>query len=574
MASKSQCCGCCRCRTCLKVVFFAWLVTVVQDFLFYTYIVLEAWNDGIPLRQAVKDMVYEMSETMYGPWLLLNGRFSKVKVPVEQDDDHVTAVCKTSLYVKPTEVGLHPWSICDTADPVTTEERMAAYVQSCREVYEGFEPGSAHRVALDAFKPGLGLPVEVPNVTAPFYHGAHSWPEAEAHRAARDAEAARRPDLSSRWVPLEELEPAAVRDELLRNLTIPRPVRETVIPASEVAEALRRGKVGVFDATKLLPKELFNLSMVDIARLHGDLADNITIYRQRGPMTPFVGISLKDLAHRFEVLGRAGKLNHPDQRVVPIEPEASQVPPPPPAGGWLRVLRDVVAVAKPLWTGPHSPEEMMHGLRRVLTQPTVNTRRLPKLPPIDLEKALGSPPWLERSWSMFWSGAVGSWWHNDEPDNLLIATNGEMTVAVFENQNDTDIISGMRGPVHKFSEAFDLSGFNPDKTDPQWLAKNPWIHKFPYIRVHLKPGMGVTVPSRTYHTIMATHADRLLLNAFMVPKYKAMEDAPAGSGSFFGRGRQPEPYMALLHLKMSSLFRLWDTRRLGGFFEMLKLETF
>mmetsp|Transcript_67442 Transcript_67442/g.156568 ORF Transcript_67442/g.156568 Transcript_67442/m.156568 type:complete len:184 (+) Transcript_67442:23-574(+) len=181
---------------------------------------------------------------------------------------------------------------------------------------------------------------------------------------------------------------------------------------------------------------------------------------------------------------------------------------------------------------------------------------------------MGDPHWMERSWSMLWTGAVGSWWHNDEPDNLLIAVNRETTVAVFE-MNDTDLISGLRGPFTKF---FDLEGFHPDKVDPRWLANNPWVKKFPYIRVHLKPGMGVTVPSRTYHSIWTQDADRILLNAFMLPKYGALEKAPRPANSFYSRGMQSDLYMALMHLKMSSIGRLWDSRHLGGFFEISKLE--
>merc|ERR550532_946211 len=199
----------------------------------------------------------------------------------------------------------------------------------------------------------------------------------------------------------------------------------------------------------------------------------------------------------------------------------------PPKEAWLQFLRWLV-----MWCGyPTNPEYILHWLRRVMLQPTINVRRLPELK-VELEKTLGNPPWLERSWSMLWAGAVGLWMHNDEPDNLLIAVNGEMTVMVF-NQEDTDILSGARGPVHAFKEAFDLGDFHPDKTDATWLAHNPWIHKFPYIRVHLKPGMGVTVPSRAYHAIWMTDSERLLLNAFLVPKYKALEKAPNVKYSFF-----------------------------------------
>merc|ERR1712151_242531 len=108
---------------------------------------------------------------------------------------------------------------------------------------------------------------------------------------------------------------------------------------------------------------------------------------------------------------------------------------------------------------------------RTLTQITTNTRRLPKLWQVQgFEKKLGSPDWLERTWSMLWTGAVGNWMHLDEPDNLLINVRGEMYVSVWA-QNDTDTLNGGR---NMYSTSWDLQH---DITDQAWLQANPWFHK-------------------------------------------------------------------------------------------------
>mmetsp|Transcript_173831 Transcript_173831/g.557108 ORF Transcript_173831/g.557108 Transcript_173831/m.557108 type:complete len:269 (-) Transcript_173831:106-912(-) len=266
-------------------------------------------------------------------------------------------------------------------------------------------------------------------------------------------------------------------------------------------------------------------------------------------------------------MGTAEKLYYPDQVPFPRDPSFRPPLPPP---GWLRALHWLCERVLRLPQGSDwAPEKVAHSLRRELYMTTVNARRLHKLP-INMEEALGHPPWLERAQPMLWSGAVGAWWHNDEPDNLLISLNKEINVAVFD-AFDTDHLSGSKGPVH-LDRFFDLGDFHPDKDDSGWLANNTWLHKFPFIRVRLSPGMGVVVPSRAYHAVWAEDADRLLLNCFMFPRYKVMEDAPSSSFSFFGRGRQPSLYMALFHLKVSSIARLWDMKKLGGFFEMVKLE--
>jgi len=551
------------CGICLAM-FWSMITGLLTLTLIVQYIAFEAWNDGISMPQAIKDAIYMLSEVPGSPFQPLNGKLSSEQMPVVASDDHITAVCKTSLYLKTTEVPV-TWPVLDTADPVPTKERLEAYVQACREVYQALEQGSEHRAVLDAFHPRMGVSVDWPNVTSPIFHGPLDEEAYIKFRQMRDQVAAERPSLEARRKPAVELEPEYARERIAFNSV--QPVVEEVVPPTEVAKAIYEGRVVRFDARPLLPKEIFNRTLADFADMHGDEAGKIPVYLQRGASTAFGARTLKDLGERVRAMLKADKAYHVDQVPFPRRPEHKI---PPPKEPWLLFLRQLM-----IWSGykgGETPESDLHFLRRVLLQPTINVRRLRKLN-VELEKTLGSPEWLERSWSMLWAGAVGSWIHNDEPDNLLIAVNGNMTVIVFD-QKDTDIISGARGPVHAFSKAFDLQAFHADRTDPAWLAQNPWIHKFPYIRVHLQPGMGVTVPSRAYHSIWMEDSERLLLNAFLVPRYKSLEKAPNAKHSFFGPGSQPKDYMALLHLKMSSLFRLWDTKRLGGFFEVQKLEIF
>merc|ERR1711879_712456 len=101
---------------------------------------------------------------------------------------------------------------------------------------------------------------------------------------------------------------------------------------------------------------------------------------------------------------------------------------------------------------------------------------------------------------------------------------------------------------------------------------NKWLEKFQFVHFKLTPGTGVTVPSGAFHSLTMTDGDRILMNCFMIPKYKGLWDAPAANYSFYSSRYQTEEYHALSQLKKSSIFRLWDTKKLGGYFEGAKLE--
>merc|ERR1712032_297381 len=125
----------------------------------------------------------------------------------------------------------------------------------------------------------------------------------------------------------------------------------------------------------------------------------------------------------------------------------------------------------------------------------------------------------------------------------------------------------MNGVRNMYIPGWDL---NHEPWDPTWLQSNSWIKKLPFIHLKLEPGQGVIVPSRTYHSIYTPEGDRILLNCFMMPKYGMLENTTASrKGGFWRRESQSDLFWALYHLKTSSVYRLWDTRKVGGFFEII-----
>lgn len=441
----------------------------------------------------------------------------------------------------------------ETADPVSCRERQEAFVEACREIY-GQLPAE-QRALLDSFPVDQvvkdGHVLEVVNLTAPMYHGPWGPKQGVVARQQREQISEGRPDLSARWKPLEDLGPSS---ELFAKHNI-RPVRERVVNASEIPDLFIKGGVAKFDATELLPRALINMSVADMAALHAGQLEEIPIYHQFGGR---LGHGLwDDLGQFAERQARLLRDFWPQD--MPWKDPAAMAQSDRSAEKWWMPLVD--KVLHPLLK--MKALDVVSGIEADLAQGTVNVKRLPKLPEFDMKKAMGSPSWIDRLWSMFWIGPVDSYWHFDELDNLVIAVHGTMYISVFEQQ-DTDVISGVRG---EHLGTFDVKHlFNE-----HWLAGNSWVRKFPFIHMKLEPGMGVVIPSRTYHSIMAPDPRRVLLNAFIVPHFGSRRD-PATSHSWHRDGSQADAHLALRHLRYAAATHLWESRKLGGIFSGSKNE--
>mmetsp|Transcript_57568 Transcript_57568/g.171323 ORF Transcript_57568/g.171323 Transcript_57568/m.171323 type:complete len:317 (+) Transcript_57568:1-951(+) len=314
--------------------------------------------------------------------------------------------------------------------------------------------------------------------------------------------------------------------------------------------------------------------MPEIAALHGDMAKSIPMYRQRGASAPGgSGVeSLDTYARKVRAWKREQCLRYPEN--APFRPFGYSEPKD--VSDYINSLKqptwwlEVLASMLDIWFKPRLGQSLREILRMVRTtglQCAINTRRLPKLPMPKIEDALGNPDWLERAWSMFWLGPVADCWHYDDPDNLLIGVYGDIWVSVFKLK-DRELMrsGGDRGCWSSLSQM-------PLRIDtPHAMTQDWWLEKFEFIHMKLTPGTGIVVPSGAYHSLSMADGDRILLNCFMIPKYKGLWDVPAANHSFYSSKWQTEEYHAMSQLKKSSIFRLWDTKQLGGYFEGFKLE--
>jgi len=497
--------------------------------------------------------------------------------PFLPGDDRTTRLCKLSLYTKMCEE-MHSTVVLNGRyeGKMGPTERYDAYVESCREVYNALEPGSLIRRTLDQLE-------KIPdpwqfhvNVTHPWVSGKfEKLPPDHPHyhlvgnaanrqedwgdlRAWREQEVAKLPSIEERKKTLAEFSAdVGLPESRLQNWLLP--VRdEWISDVREIPDAMLRGEVKLFDATALLGKEVFNLSIPDIAELHKDTAAQIPTYRVHSSAIEATSYdTLEQAAHRFAHFDSVGWTRYPHFDLLPDQEEVKQLHAEQFPSSWpSRVLLWLACVLRstPLEDTMRSVAESYLSWRHHSTQVTIALNRLPKLPVKDALASMGSPSWVERLWSLLWIGPVGEFWHFDEPANFVIAINGIIRIAVIEPQV-TEVISGSRDGGNGWMELGQVTR--------EWLEKNPWMHKMPVHFVTLKPGMGITIPSKSYHNIMAPDGNRIVMNGFFMPKMEERDHMAA---------TQSETYRAMFHLKAKTAWRLWDTRKIGGFFMGAKLE--
>lgn len=330
--------------------------------------------------------------------------------------------------------------------------------------------------------------------------------------------------------------------DLLSSLNLMAP---EVIPGNwaAVGDSIKAGKITKFDASQLLPRELFNLSFAEMARWEGISASRIAIFKDQckpAPLDKFAAAREAFVQRKAEAKGpwhlgieeltfAGGRKYNIDNATrqeaeAPIDPELG------PAGA-------------PCQTG------------------YVHTRRLPslheKLP--DIEGPMGIKEDVLRGQSMLWLGATSGGFHYDEEANVYLQLSGE-TFAFLVPQNYTDVMTGSNR--HPWG-SMGLPGLDA-------LEADPYLKEIPIYLVRLLPGDGLTLQGRTYHRFMAQTQDRISLNWFFIPKWRRMEYTPADWYS--KEAARSLPRLAVRQLWARTLARMWDEARRGVILMGGKLE--
>jgi len=302
-----------------------------------------------------------------------------------------------------------------------------------------------------------------------------------------------------------------------------------------VGEATRAGQIASFDARPLLPKELFNVSFHEMALWEGEDAKRIPVHGDG-----ILPTSLEGFADRLAMHCKEGYKRKPisivDEEIATVNGRPSTLD---------RADRQRISSGYYAW----SPAGYVH------------TRRLPefhkKLP--EVEKLMGIEEDVLRGQSMLWLGATAGGFHYDEEANVYVQLSGE-TFAFLVPQNYTDAFTG--AVRHPWSSA-GLPGW-------QELERDPWLKNVPIYLVHLRPGDGITLQSRTYHRFMAQTADRVSLNWFFIPKWRKMEYNP--SDWYAQEAERSLERLAMRQLWARSLKKVFDDTGRGLVYMGTKLE--
>lgn len=291
----------------------------------------------------------------------------------------------------------------------------------------------------------------------------------------------------------------------------------------EVARAIKEGRIAGFDATPLLPKELFNATPAVLAAREGEAARTTPVHSDG---CSAIGLDAWGRLMEERRLGDARvTFNLADRQAMSLEP-----------------LPDVSAEQRRTIDSKRGV-----GIDYCDTA-YVNTRRMPRLHASlpDLPKTLGMEDDILRVVSYLWMGALRGGFHYDEEANVYVQLVGEADVWLIP-QNYTIPATGgsriMNPPSQRVLE-----------TDPFW--KQVPFHVF-----RIGPGQGVTFPASTYHLFCAQSPERVAINFFFIPKWRRMEYHAADW--YHQEARRPVgglQRLALRQLWARSFARLWDER--------------
>jgi len=286
------------------------------------------------------------------------------------------------------------------------------------------------------------------------------------------------------------------------------PSQEPTAEPEEVLGFMRVGQPVRFDATKIVPRELFNVSMEEMKRRHGEDAAKI----------PILGMNLAT-ACRIQSM----KSKH-----------------------------FVLAGESLICPAPYTLADI--GVSPIPGAARVNLRRLTRFVDVDpmIVRGLGLEGEVERASGQLNIGYSSGEPHWDEQDNVFIGVHG-INVVMVVAQNFTDAADGYKG-----------SGYG--MPFPKWLQydhfvqrKNAFRHKhMPFYAMVLRPGEGAMIPSRSYHTVFGTH-DRVGLNTFLEPRFGRMQWASNPNSHWH---REIPERKALRNLWVKTIKAMWDNKRL------------
>mmetsp|Transcript_91004 Transcript_91004/g.281454 ORF Transcript_91004/g.281454 Transcript_91004/m.281454 type:complete len:523 (+) Transcript_91004:51-1619(+) len=330
------------------------------------------------------------------------------------------------------------------------------------------------------------------------------------------------------------------------------PLRERVVRASEVREALKRAEVVRFDGRSLLPARMFNVTFEELHAMHAshDIPVHVDMDGVHGLEA---GACIVTLVTLTQALARAG----PDSVLEWLLEQGL-------TRGVLSVncgkfwtLKDVAGAINDFQrVGFHAGltadeardvNDRAKALARqgkVIFGSNINALRLPSwtrgdVEPQDLAEKIGAGGQVLHAHNLLWFGVSIGGIHLDIQDNVLVQVSGVSEVFVV--------------PAN-CSLGFDL-GIGNNPVNAEWIQKQG--ANLPFFLMRLEPGDAVAIPSNSMHVVASQDPKRIGMNFFMEPRHGRMRWpwAPANFYNYADRG-----HLAMRELWLQTIKEMWRDR--------------
>lgn len=448
--------------------------------------------------------------------------------------DEVTQICRANAMYRECGRTLH----------LAEDSKVKAYVDTCREVFPTL-PESAKKHLLQAWKADRLVPLLEGNLE-------------KEHKLAKLVHPQ---SIKTCAGNTRQKEPHEVDIEAYAmNLMGVRPLKERFISVSEIPEAFRIGETAKFDATKLLPKRVFNTSLEDIAAMHQDSADNIPTWIGMGLKATADGMSCWNWMNYYtDLFERYGSR---DIRVIIgrkfVLPWVfwSKCP----AMG-STTLDDLVKISKKglhtelipykafggnwpaVWDTQKRIKEA--GVENILGLSNLNMRHLRNFQ-VDVGKLLGMDDSVEATLSLVWFGTTAGEFHIDFQDNVLIQLTESCEIMIVPaNCSHKDLPGGVMR---------------------EWMQH--W--KVPFFHTTIHAGEGIIIPSMAPHKVVRRNSRTVAINAFLEPRFGKMRWGSSAPNNIFTRMYPGNAAMRVLWLR--SMRRLWDEKRINLFMHTHRID--
>mmetsp|Transcript_66125 Transcript_66125/g.132696 ORF Transcript_66125/g.132696 Transcript_66125/m.132696 type:complete len:471 (+) Transcript_66125:77-1489(+) len=286
-----------------------------------------------------------------------------------------------------------------------------------------------------------------------------------------------------------------------------RPAQEPVVEPSEVGEALKEGRLVKFDATKILPKKTFNVTLDILSQLHGSEGD---------------AISILAFLHGSK---RCREGAYHSRKRFPVGAIFCN---PTPTLGETR---------KQFPNNKRMPDSSRIALRR-LPMYINEATMLEKLGLEGVERPEGQ---------IIMGHAMGDT-HWDEQDNIFIQASGVGVVFGVPAEYTDAIAGGEKSSAKSSGQLWH-----------EWLLADGLRSSIPWYYMVMKPGDGIAIPSRAFHAVYGGH-NRASLQTFLEPRFRGMR-WKTNKHSYWHK--ETETRQAVRNMYFKTAGRLWDTRGIG-----------